>query len=94
MSVLATNVPCTLDSGAILSLSDRGASTAGLELCRGVEALIVSSETNDARNGASTKTRRAELDAARLVQATFGAVGRLGGRGRWLVMGLTAPLLH
>jgi len=60
-ALLATNVPCTLDSSAILAFASRGASTARFEFVRGVKALEVAGQAVGAGDGACAETHGAEF---------------------------------
>ena len=81
-ALLTSDVPCTLDSGAINPLAGRCASTARFELIGGVEALQIVSETVRVGDGTCGETHRAQLNLAHL-QCTFRlcAFATLGGLG-------------
>jgi len=58
-TVVATNVPDTLDGGAILTCASGGATTARLELGIRVNALIVTGKAIGSLNGARVQVLRA-----------------------------------
>jgi len=59
-ALLASDVPCTRDSGAIVPFVDRGASTAGFEFIGGVKALKITSRTVRIGDGTRGQTHRAQ----------------------------------
>jgi len=77
-AMFASNVPCTLDSSAILSLVDRGTTTTRLKFVDGVKALKISGETVHAINGARRETCRTAGSRVRLVLGTFPIVSVVG----------------
>jgi hypothetical protein len=87
--LVAADIPCTFDFGAILTLSQRRAATTRFEFRRSVEALVVTSQAVDGaciqviRTGACTSFKRALLPViivTRLVRGVRGW-GSRGGRG-------------
>ena len=79
-TILASHIPCTFDSGTILTLTDRGAPTTRLEFVGGVEALEIASGAAQAGDGACGETHRAQLGvvALRGYRALVNTAGRLG----------------
>lgn len=57
-ALLACNVPCAFDSGAILSFADRSTTAARFKFVGGVEALEVLSRTVHAGDGTCMETHR------------------------------------
>jgi hypothetical protein len=83
-ALLATNVPCALDSGAVLAVASGGASAARFEFVRGVEALEVAGQAAGAGDGACAKAHGAEfrrLNSRGALPLMMAAVtGGFGGR--------------
>jgi len=60
-SPLASDIPCTLDSGAILSFANRRTSTTRFKFIGSVKAFEIAGETARVGNGTCSETHRTEL---------------------------------
>jgi hypothetical protein len=92
--LLATNVPCARDSGAILAFAGGGASAARFEFVRGVEALEVTGQAAGASDGACVETHGAEfrrLKSGGALPVMMAAVAGGFGGGRVVVVVVVWP---
>jgi len=90
-ALLASDVPCTFDSGAILSFANGGTSTARFKFVGSVEALEIATETSRARNGTCGETHRTKLS---VVYCTLALRITTGGLGMRRVIFLAAHLVR
>jgi len=68
---LASDVPSTRDSGAILPFADRGTSTTRFQFVGGVKALKIATKTARAGNRTRGETHGTKLSVARCVRCTL-----------------------
>lgn len=85
-TLVATNIPSTLDSSAILTGTSGGATTAGGQFGSGINTLVVTSEATKTLDSASLETAGAKVDRAGFsvtlvvtVTRLSRSVGRLAG---------------
>jgi len=70
-TLLASDIPCTSDGRAILSLTNRGTSPARFEFVGNVKAFEIASEAARASDGARSESHRAKRSGPRLVHVAL-----------------------